>query len=132
MPLLENPLQQSAGKVMVSAFWDSSGILFIHYLGKGKTINSDYYYALLDPWKEEITKKRPNLLKKKCIFLQDNAQSRSKIFWRPRKIRKLPPPSTLKKYIFFRGLAPLLRWRPRQMPQSPHPCYGSDNASPGG
>ena len=58
---------------MAFVFWDFSGILFIDYLEKGKIINSDYYRALLDRLKEEITKKRLHLSKKKCIFLQDNA-----------------------------------------------------------
>ena len=31
---------------MASVFWDSSGIIFIDYLEKGKTINSDYYCAI--------------------------------------------------------------------------------------
>ena len=65
--------QQSVHKVMASVFWDSSGILFIDYLVKGKTINSDYYCALLDRLKEEITRKRPRLLKKEYVFLQENA-----------------------------------------------------------
>ena len=34
--------QQWAGKVMASIFCDAHGILFIDYLEKGKTINSDY------------------------------------------------------------------------------------------
>ena len=33
--------QQSVVKVMVSVFWDSSGILFIDYLKKEKKINKD-------------------------------------------------------------------------------------------
>ena len=40
--------QQWAGKVMAPVFCDARGILFIDYLEKGKTINSDYYMALLD------------------------------------------------------------------------------------
>ncbi|KAL6419587.1 hypothetical protein ACFW04_011312 [Cataglyphis niger] len=40
--------QKSAGKIMASVFWDAHGILFIDYLEKGKTINSEYYMALLD------------------------------------------------------------------------------------
>ena len=40
--------QQWAGKVMASVFWDMHVILFIKYFKKGKTINSDYYIALLD------------------------------------------------------------------------------------
>ena len=55
------------------------GILFIDYLEKGKKTNSDYYCALLDWLKEEITRKGPRLLKKKCIFLQDNGPARKSI-----------------------------------------------------
>lgn len=65
--------QQSAGKVMASVFWDANGIIFIDYLKKGTTINSDYYCALLDRLKAEIAKKRPHLQKKKVLFHQDNA-----------------------------------------------------------
>lgn len=65
--------QQSAGKVMASVFWDSHGILFIDYLKKGQTINSDYYIALLDRLSDEIKRKRPHMAKKKTLFHQDNA-----------------------------------------------------------
>lgn len=65
--------QQSAGKVMASVFWDAHGIIFIDYLQKGQTINSDYYIALLERLKAEIAKKRPHLKKKKVLFHQDNA-----------------------------------------------------------
>ena len=40
--------QQSAGKIMASVFLDAHGIIFIDYLEKGNTINSDYYTTLLD------------------------------------------------------------------------------------
>ncbi|XP_012564110.2 histone-lysine N-methyltransferase SETMAR-like [Hydra vulgaris] len=49
--------QQSAGKVMASVFWDTHGIIFIDYLEKEKTINSDYYIALLERLTDEIAKK---------------------------------------------------------------------------
>lgn len=65
--------QTSAGKVMASVFWDAHGILFIDYLEKGKTINSEYYMALLDRLSEEIKNKRPHMQKKKVLFHQDNA-----------------------------------------------------------
>ena len=65
--------QKSVGKVMSSVFWDTHGIIFIDYLKKGKTINSDYYVALLGPLKDEIAEKRPHLKKKKLLFHQDNA-----------------------------------------------------------
>lgn len=65
--------QKSAGKIMASVFWDAHGILFIDYLEKGKTINSEYYMALLDRLSAEIKKKRPHMQKKKVLFQQDNA-----------------------------------------------------------
>ena len=65
--------QMSAGKVLASVFWDTHGILFIDYLEKGRTINSEYYMALLVRLKEEIAKKRPQMKKKKVLFHQDNA-----------------------------------------------------------
>ena len=35
--------QMAAGKVLASVFWDAHSILFIDYLKKGRTINSEYY-----------------------------------------------------------------------------------------
>ncbi|KAK2581556.1 hypothetical protein KPH14_005207 [Odynerus spinipes] len=59
--------QISAGKVMASVFWDAHGILFIDYLEKGKTINSEYYMALLARLSVEIKKKRPHMQKKSAV-----------------------------------------------------------------
>ena len=42
-------------------------------------MNSAYNWPLLDRLKDEITRKRPHLLKQKCIFLQDNAPSHKSI-----------------------------------------------------
>ena len=69
--------QQSAGKVMASFL----GIL-VTYCSMTiwkKPINSDYHCALLDLSKEEITRKRPHLLKKRCIILQDNTPAHKSI-----------------------------------------------------
>ena len=54
--------QQWADKV----FWDAHGILIIDYLDKGKTINSDYHMALLDPLSLEIKKNGLTCKIKKC------------------------------------------------------------------
>ena len=69
--------QQWADKVMASVFWDAHDILFIDYLEKGKTINSDYYMALLNRLSTEIKKKRPHIQKKKVLFQQDNDRATS-------------------------------------------------------
>ena len=65
--------QQWAGKVIASVFWDAHGILFIEYLEKGKTINSDYHMAWLYRLSAEIKKKRPHVQKKKVLFHQNIA-----------------------------------------------------------
>ena len=51
--------QMSADKVFASVFWDAHDIVFIDYLEKGRTINSEYYMALLMRLKEEIAKNDP-------------------------------------------------------------------------
>ena len=49
-------MQTSVGKVLASVFWDVQIILFLDYLEKGRTINSEYYIALLVHLKKEIAK----------------------------------------------------------------------------
>ena len=51
-------IQFSGGKALTSIFWDAHGISFIDYLEKGRTINSEYYIALLMCLKKEIAKKK--------------------------------------------------------------------------
>ena len=51
-------VQISAGKVLASIFWDQDGILLIHYLPKGQTINAEYYSSLLVQLKDILKEKR--------------------------------------------------------------------------
>jgi hypothetical protein len=44
---------------MALVFWDPSGILFIDYLEKGQTINSEYDIALMERLNNEIKKNGP-------------------------------------------------------------------------
>ena len=60
----------SPGKVLAFIFWDAHGILFIDYLEKGRTINSEYYMALLARLKKGIAKKRSQMKKTKVLFHQ--------------------------------------------------------------
>lgn len=62
--------QTSAGKVMESVFWDAQGILFVDYLEKRRTINSEYYMKLLMQLKDEIAQKRPGMKNKKSSFIK--------------------------------------------------------------
>jgi histone-lysine N-methyltransferase SETMAR len=61
-------VQISAGKVLVSIFWDQDGIL-IDYLPKGQTINAEYYSSLLVHLKE----KRRGKFTKLILFFHDVA-----------------------------------------------------------
>ena len=74
----------SAGKVMASVFWDAREIIFIEYLHKGKTINSEYYTNLLQRLRDEIKKKRPHLTKKKVLFNQDDVLIHTSVIAMPK------------------------------------------------
>ena len=52
---------------MASVFWDVKEIIFIDYLQKATTINSDYYCALLDRLKSEIAKETATFAKEKSV-----------------------------------------------------------------
>ncbi|UYV82266.1 hypothetical protein LAZ67_21001503 [Cordylochernes scorpioides] len=47
----------SAGKVMVSVFWDSEGVLLLDFLNKGQTITGHYYATLVKRLREAIRKR---------------------------------------------------------------------------
>ena len=66
-------VQKSAGKFLASIFWDQDGILLIHYLPKGPTINAEYYSSLLVQLKDILKEKRRRKVTKGVLFLHDNA-----------------------------------------------------------
>ena len=53
--------QLSAGKVMVTVFWDSVGVILVDFMSKGTTINSDVYIDALKKLKARIQRVRPAL-----------------------------------------------------------------------
>ncbi|UYV84423.1 hypothetical protein LAZ67_X002121 [Cordylochernes scorpioides] len=65
----------SAGKVMVSVFWDSEGVLLLDFPNKGQTITGDYYANLVKQLREAIKEKRRGKLSRKIVYHQDNAPS---------------------------------------------------------
>ena len=67
--------QPSAGKVILTIFWDSKGSILEDYLEKGRTINSARYSDLLaNNLKPAVRTKRRGLLSKKVLLLHDNAR----------------------------------------------------------
>ncbi|KAJ7341216.1 hypothetical protein JRQ81_005068 [Phrynocephalus forsythii] len=66
-------VHKSAGKVVLSVFWDSRGVILTDYLQKGKTLNSDYYCNLLEKLHDALKQKRHGMISKGIRFLADNA-----------------------------------------------------------
>jgi histone-lysine N-methyltransferase SETMAR len=71
--------QPSAGKVMLSVFWDQDGVILTDYLQKGHTITGQYYSNLLLKLCDEIKKKRRGMLRKGILLLHDNAPAHSSL-----------------------------------------------------
>ncbi|UYV66917.1 hypothetical protein LAZ67_4003322 [Cordylochernes scorpioides] len=103
----------SAGKVMVSVFWDSEGVLLLDSLNKGQTINGNYYANLVKQLREAIKEKRRGKLSRKIVYHQDNAPShrslpwrfRHKYFWRLDVVQELIQSSKeLAKFLLRKGL----------------------------
>lgn len=70
-------VRQSAGKVMLSVFWDCRGVILTDYLPAGRTITGDYYRKLLTELREKIKEKRRGMLSKGVLLLHDNAPAHS-------------------------------------------------------
>lgn len=66
-------VRQSAGKVMLSVFWDRKGVILTDYLPAGQTITGDYYRKLLIDLREKIKEKRRGMLSRGVLLLHDNA-----------------------------------------------------------
>jgi len=64
----------SVGKVVATIFWDSKGVLYVDFLTERRTVNAEYYSALLEgPVKAAIRNKRKRA-QTSVSFLQDNAR----------------------------------------------------------
>ena len=66
--------QQSAGKVMVTVFWDSVGVILVDCMSKGATINSNVYINTLKKLKAIIRRIRPALEMSNILLQHDNAR----------------------------------------------------------
>jgi len=64
---------KSAGKVLLSIFWDQDSLLLIDYLPKGQTINEEFYSSLLVQLKDILKEKCHGKVTKGILFLYDNA-----------------------------------------------------------
>ena len=65
--------QLSAGKILLTVFWDARGIILTDYLKHGRTINGPYYALLLERVRAVLRTKRRGTLTVGFLLLQDNA-----------------------------------------------------------
>ena len=61
-------VQPSAGKVMLTVFWDQDGVVMTDFLAKGTTITGTYYASLLRQLRESVKNKRHGKLVKDVLF----------------------------------------------------------------
>ena len=71
--LEEVQISAVAGKVMVTVFWDSVGVILVDFMPKGAIINSDVYIDTLKKLKARI-QKLPVLEMSKVLLQHDNAR----------------------------------------------------------
>ena len=65
--------QPSASKVMATVFWDSKGIILIHYKSAGTSITGEYYANVIKQLRVAIKEKRRGKLAAGVLLLHDNA-----------------------------------------------------------
>jgi len=67
--------QASAGKVMLTIFWDVNGPILVHFQEKGQTVTSAQYSDILvNELKAAIRSKHRGLLSKRVLLLHDNTR----------------------------------------------------------
>ena len=67
--------QASAGKIMLTIFWDVNGPISVHFQEKGQTATSAQYSDMLvNELKPAIRSKCQGLLSKRVLLLHDNAR----------------------------------------------------------
>jgi radical SAM superfamily enzyme with C-terminal helix-hairpin-helix motif len=63
-----------AGKVMLTVFWDSQGVLLAHFQKHGENVNSASYCEVLLKFWEAIRRKCPYRLARGVLLHHDNAR----------------------------------------------------------
>jgi hypothetical protein len=63
----------SAGKVMVSAFWDEAGVILIDIMPRGQTINVDLYIQTLKTVQKHFRRVQRNKNVAVILLQHDNA-----------------------------------------------------------
>ena len=65
---------QSTHKLLMIPFFDSTGMIYMHWVPTGWTVNKEYYVEVLTEFRKRFRRKRPALFKSsQWHFHQDNA-----------------------------------------------------------
>ena len=74
-PILKKArLSKSTHKLLMIPFFDSTNMIYMHWIPTGQTVNKDYYVEVLREFRKSFCRKRPALFKSgQWHFHQDNA-----------------------------------------------------------
>ena len=65
---------KSIHKLLMIPFFDSTGLIYMHWVPTGQTVNKEYYVEVLREFRKRFRRKRPALFKSgQWHFHQDNA-----------------------------------------------------------
>ena len=68
------PKNKSTHKPLMIPFFDSTGMIYVHWASTRQTVNKEYYVVVLREFSERFGRKRPALFKSgQWHFHQDNA-----------------------------------------------------------
>jgi len=71
-------MSKSKFKAMMIVFYDIRGIIYVHWVPEGQTVNQHFYIEVLTALRERVRRRRPELWKTKSWMLhQDNAAAHS-------------------------------------------------------
>lgn len=74
-PPIKARVRASAGKIMLTVFWDCKGIILVDFLPHKQTINAQYYIEIIRRLRVAIVEKRRGLMTRRPYLLHDNAPS---------------------------------------------------------
>ena len=66
-------VQQSAGKIMKTVFWNSEGVLLLEFMSHKTTITGDTYASTMVALRENIKQKHCGKLSSDVLLIHDNA-----------------------------------------------------------
>ena len=93
----EGQTEQIHPQTFDDPFLDSTGMIYMHWVPTGQTVNKEYYVEVLREFRKRFCRKRPALFKSgQWHFLQDNAPGHNSIlvkdYLTKMGIKTVPPP----------------------------------------